>query len=116
MTSWAEQSRSVAPKRLPGRGKSRGTQDLARTRSRALPGAAGGSRRHGRYGRFPSGATATDRRQKFALSPGNTARFESPISLARGQLLLEGKVGQAALLFVFRRSEMPVPRVGLGAY
>ena len=66
--------------------------DLARRRSRALSGAAGGSRRHGQYGRFPSGATATDRRQKFALPPGNTAEFESPISLVRDQLLLEGKV------------------------
>lgn len=42
--------------------------------------------------RCSAGATPAERRQKLALPPSNTAEFESPVSLTRNQMLLEGKV------------------------
>lgn len=42
--------------------------------------------------RCSAGATPAERRQKLALPPSNTAEVESSVSLARNQMLLEGKV------------------------
>ena len=42
--------------------------------------------------RCSAGATPAERREKLALPPSNTAAVESPVTLTRGQLLLEGKV------------------------
>lgn len=42
--------------------------------------------------RCSGGATPAERRQRLALPPSNTAEVESPVTLARDQVLLEGKV------------------------
>lgn len=42
--------------------------------------------------RCSAGGTPAERRQKLALPPSNTAEFQSPVALARDQMLLEGKV------------------------
>ena len=42
--------------------------------------------------RCSAGTTSSERRQKLALPPSNSAAVESPVALARNQMLLEGKV------------------------
>ncbi|WP_426111648.1 RHS repeat-associated core domain-containing protein [Massilia sp. PWRC2] len=42
--------------------------------------------------RCSAGATSSERRQRLALRPNNSAEVESPVVLARNQMLLEGKV------------------------
>jgi RHS repeat-associated protein len=42
--------------------------------------------------RCSGGATPAERRKNLALPPNNTAVFESPVTLTRDQLLLEGEV------------------------
>nr|WP_208281767.1 RHS repeat-associated core domain-containing protein [Massilia oculi] len=42
--------------------------------------------------RCSAGGPPAERRQKLALPPSNTAEFQSPVALARDQMLLEGKV------------------------
>jgi hypothetical protein len=42
--------------------------------------------------RCSAGTSAAERRQKLALPSSNSAEVESPVSLTRNQMLLEGKV------------------------
>jgi RHS repeat-associated protein len=58
------------------------------TITESVPGAASGVF----VTRCSAGSTPAERRQKLALPPSNTAEVESPVALARNQVLLEGKV------------------------